>query len=315
MMVSNITATIATSIMPKRIEVQQAAVKSWQRLGFRVVSVNDEAELATLSPLFEGVHFVPAAQNAAKTPLVPISEIFKILGKFETDICGIINSDIILSTGLDFIDFLWRNTEAHSLVFGPRLDVNEITSRSGRTGTGYDYFFFRKELLLIRLYGDFTLGSTWWDYWLPVSLAINGVRLKYLIVPVGFHPKHPSGWNEDDLKKGKKEFIAGIKKAWNRSKNHSLLSARSNSVIERLGIEGFAESIPSAILLDSDCIIHAQQSVPLEKVEIMVNTFKDHIEAYEAVVLSRSWRWTRGARTLASGLHNKALRIVKGGAA
>lgn len=305
-MESKIIATIATSLMPRRIDVQQAAVKSWMELGFQVLSLNVEAERAVLAPLFEGVEFTNIHSNSTLLPHISIAEILRTLESCRTDICGIVNSDIILSSTDDFISFIWDKTEEDAVIFGPRIDVDNIESRKGSISPGYDYFFFRKKLLPIALNGSYTLGGTWWDYWFPISLAINGIRLRYFLIPVGFHPKHPQIWSESDFAMGRKQFISAITETWRRSKASSVLSATSNSIIEQAGAATFAETIPSAILFDSDLVVHTQETVLSESFPIIVNALGPHIAQYQAIIRSKSWRWTHPVRQFSN-----QMRIMK----
>jgi len=298
---SSHTVTIATSIMPRRIEVQQAAIGSWYKLGFKVISVNVQSEADQVCHLFPGVDFVSVNQKPGASHLVLISDLLAALASCDTTLCGIVNSDILLEPMSDFSSFLLNKTIDNALLFGSRIDVDDINSRSGVPySVGYDYFFFRKEQLPLQLVGDFYIGTPWWDFWFPISLAIKGFILRQLIVPVGYHVNHGQGWTHKDLGLGQRKFIATISELLLITDKSTDLSDRIRSIIDVQGMEGFAGQIPSILLLDSELVVNGPQSVPLESLSVIVDIMKKHRDRYEMFIKSRSWRWTAPARFLTS---------------
>lgn len=303
-------ATIATSIMPKRIEVQQAAIKSWLNLGFNVISVNVKSEIAVLPHLFPGVVFLHATKEPLTSPLIPISELWVALAKCESKLNGIVNSDVILSTHEDFIAFLMQKTENNTLLFGSRIEIDDICSRFGTpTGLGYDYFFFSKDLLCFPISEEFCLGAPWWDYWFPVTLAIKGAILLHLIIPVGFHLRHEQVWNDADLELGRKKFICEIGKALIENDRNSAICEEFKTIIKVQGIESFATQISSILWLDSKHV--GPQSIPLESLSTVGEIFKIHRERYQAILKSRSWRWSAPIRFISAHLRNFSNKLQK----
>lgn len=289
-------ATIATSIMPKRIEAQQAAVRSWQCLGFHVISVNVKSELATLVNQFDGVEFIPASVKPRRTALIEVKELLANLRQCPSDIYGIVNSDVILRADGDLIRFLKNKCTDNTVVYGSRIEVDSITTCCGTpySRLGYDYFFFPHKALDANLFGDFALGAPMWDYWFPVSLALNGSRLSYLVVPVGFHLKHEQHWRNDELEAGRQKFIDAIRKTSKvdgpSSKNRIL------SIVHEQGLDGFVENVSSVLLQESEHAFRDQQDVPYEKMLLIMDTLRLHRQKYDQIVRSRSWRWTHPAR-------------------
>lgn len=293
---SNVTATIATSIMPRRIDVQQIAIRSWQQLGFNIVSVNVEAEVAALAPLFEGVTFFPIVKADPEPPLISINQLLEVLRLQATNLCGIINSDIILSADAEFIKFVWENTESRALLFGPRIDVDDAFEKRA-PGVGYDYFFFRKADLPSSLCGNFTLGATWWDYWFPISLALDGFSLRILLTPVASHPQHDQQWGASEFTAGQAQFISAIRilVGGHRVQEHNPFRV----IIEEQGLENFATHVTSILLLDSEPVI--DDRLPVQ--EALTNVFdllRVHRRRYEELLKTRSWRWTAPARAILS---------------
>ena len=91
---------IATSIAPKNIERQQAAIQTWLDLGFSVVSLNTAEEVKQLQPIYQGVSFHTATRHGRQKyhkPYIYIDDILSYLQYHGTKICGIVNSDIYLT--------------------------------------------------------------------------------------------------------------------------------------------------------------------------------------------------------------------------
>ena len=191
---------IATSIYPGNFEGQQSAVASWKRLGCSIISVNVKAEIDQLSDVFPDIDFMEVARSAA--PLtgknhVYLDDVLVVLKNSGAPICGIVNSDVILTDDPAFFQLL-ESEAPNSLVFGQRLDVNSPTSREGDVYTwGFDYFFFDRRFAGIYPNSDLCLGAPWWDYWVPLVPLLLNKSVKLLISPVAYHPKHDIKWSKD----------------------------------------------------------------------------------------------------------------------
>ncbi len=196
--------TIATSIMPRRIEAQQAAISSWQQLGFNVVSLNRPGEIDDLVHAFPDVLFFKSAGGQAAEdgfPYVRINELLDALASFPGEVGAIVNSDVSLAAGSDLHSFMGKHAE-NSMVFGPRIDVMlDDLSVNAENPYGFDFFFFSKKVLATIPCSDFYLGLPWWDYWLPLATASRGCKLKRLMSPVAYHLSHELGWSEALLEK------------------------------------------------------------------------------------------------------------------
>lgn len=299
-MVESKSAVIATSLMPRRIAAQQAAIESWHKLGFRVVSVNVQSEIDDLRHLFQGVELVEAKEAADNSPLVKISSILAAVAGYDATLYGIVNSDIILSADESFIPYLIDKTRDNALAYGSRIDVDEIDSKKGIPySVGYDYFFFGKEVLDLDFDDGFYLGKTWWDFWLPISAALNGVKLRQFIVPVGYHLIHDQAWNNRELEIGKKKFISAVNRKLNSTRIATCISDRIRFVVATQGMEGFVGQIPSILMLNSELIVHGSQYIHLENISPLVDTLRVYQVRYETFFKSRSWRITAPLRYLA----------------
>lgn len=191
--------TIATSLVPGNIELQRVAIDSWLKLGFKVISLNSKEEIDLLYPAFPEISFEPALRTALELtgkPYVFFDDILDILSKCESNICGIINSDIQLHAGGEFVEFVRSNAETDFL-YASRVDIGDFTRHDGEFYPyGFDLFFFPKKLILEYPASNFCLGVPWWDYWALLLPVAKGFAVKELLSPVAFHVKHESRWQD-----------------------------------------------------------------------------------------------------------------------
>ena len=120
--------TIITSITPSNISNQIEAINSWHTLSDSIISINTTEEIKKVSGSFKNVIFVEASRSARNDfgkPYIYLDDILKEFITRGTDICAIINSDIMITSDSDIVDFVAK--EAHeSLVYGSRIDVNDF---------------------------------------------------------------------------------------------------------------------------------------------------------------------------------------------
>jgi len=190
--------TIATSIAPRNLELQQDAIATWMKLGFDVISVNSGEEINLIKEHFSGVKFVKADRNAlpiSGKPYIYFDDILHVLESTGAQICGIVNSDIYLFADENLIDFIVKGAR-DGFVFGSRIDISSLNSLIGEEYfKGFDYFFFSRDIIKTYLQSDFCLGVPWWDYWAPLVPIIKGFPVKQLITPFAYHIQHPTRWS------------------------------------------------------------------------------------------------------------------------
>ena len=193
---------VATSIAPKNLENQQAAIATWLSLGIFVLSANIPEEIAILQPHFPGVHFVPVARDARELtgkPLVYFDDMLQILGGAGAQVCGIVNSDIHLRADGGFLDFLVQESR-NSFIYGSRINLLSLERRSGSPyDSGFDFFFF-DPAVTEGLYpaAPFAIGATWWDYWAVIVPLLRHYPVKKLVSPVAFHVQHSQNWSSQE---------------------------------------------------------------------------------------------------------------------
>jgi hypothetical protein len=192
------TVCVTTSIMPKRIEAQRAALNSWRAAGLSVVSINSAPEAAQLRDHFPDVSFQlidKPAVDARGRPLVPIHAMMQAARDASSDICGIINSDIEFRGQPSFFDLV-RQQVAGSLIFGNRVDVVDRKVRRGKTyRNGYDFFFWDRKNSPLLEKSPMVLGLPWWDFWLPLHAYAQGLRIKRFASSSFIHVVHPVGYD------------------------------------------------------------------------------------------------------------------------
>jgi hypothetical protein len=192
--------------------LQTAAVASWQRAGFGVLSVNAAQEIAALSHDYPHVTFITATatgERIAGKPVPYIHDLLKALraacashGTPLVDcMVGVINADIHLRLpdgGRAALEAAARN----ALLLGPRVDVPsaEALAQFKPAGhetysVGYDYFLMSGNLLAD--FGDtpFCIGMPFWDYWMPLVALLKGRPLKTINAPVALHVGHETRWD------------------------------------------------------------------------------------------------------------------------
>jgi glycosyltransferase involved in cell wall biosynthesis len=227
---------IATSIAPKNVERQQAAIQTWLDLGFSVVSLNIAEEIEQLQLIYKNISFHTVTRHGKKKyrkPYVYIDDILSYLQHQSTKICGIINSDIYLKADKNFLDFVTEQA-TNALLISSRLEVSSASQKDGRLyNFGFDMFFFDRSILAKLPTSEFCLGVPWWDYWMPLVSMQNGLVVKYLANSVAYHLEHDVNYNNDIWCKTGMEFTklfaphlhSLFTKALKRNSNWNLVEA------------------------------------------------------------------------------------------
>jgi len=169
-------------------------------MGIKVVSLNSASEIALLKSMYKRVEFVPVQRDAREEcgkPMVYLSDILGYLKNTGCEICGIINSDIVLRMPDGFLDFI--EDQARSMfLFASRIDID---SEQDTTGTvywgGFDFFLFHRNLIESIPESRFCLGQPWWDYWFPIQ-AGSHYPLRILATNFAYHTRHDMRWDTNN---------------------------------------------------------------------------------------------------------------------
>jgi hypothetical protein len=206
---------IVTSIPPRIMreqggynigELYQAdCVASWLAAGFKVLSVNVADEIPVLVERYPQVEFVSVERDAravAGRPTPLIDDLLRVLARQTQTIVGIVNADLCMAVTDNWADYI-RPAIKSSILIGHRLDLGSWSTQSGQlqaTGIpytgGFDLFFFERDAIAKFLPADggpwcFSIGMPWWDFWLPVALALQGYRVAMLEKLIAGHLIHP----------------------------------------------------------------------------------------------------------------------------
>lgn len=189
--------TIATSITPNNFYLQRVALDSWIKSGFKVISLNSATESAVVAKNFPDIPLTIVSRTAEPTtgkPYIFFDDVLSVLSVADSDICGIINSDILLKVDSGFADFV-AETVGTGFLFGSRIDVDSVRDIDGEKFIyGFDYFFFKRPAINIFPSSVFCLGVPWWDYWALLVPIASGLICKELISPIAFHVRHETKW-------------------------------------------------------------------------------------------------------------------------
>ena len=179
---------------------QQEAVRTWKDMGFRVLSANIKEEIYTLKKDFQDIEFVELKRSGKERygkPIPFIFDMFRILEQYakESELCGIINSDIYLRNleSEDLEDALKGSTE--KILCAHRYDILEKDDMDGEYYfSGIDAFFMRKETLRIFEDSACALSKPEWDHWVVYHALLNHIKVFEIKNAVAFHVKHEQRW-------------------------------------------------------------------------------------------------------------------------
>ena len=198
-LVPNLSRSWSRSYVGK--DYQVACVTSWLSSGFKVISVNPREETDRLRHLYPDIQFV--ASSTSGPP--PITQFFHAASRSDSEICGIINSDCVLTDAAVYDVAATELTRSRAFLIGERVDVSPDTGTALVTSAkGFDLFLFKpSQLTAAELYSDhspFRIGDPWWDYWFPLVACSSGLQLKRFALPVVSHVDHPKNWDKTRYK-------------------------------------------------------------------------------------------------------------------
>jgi hypothetical protein len=205
--------TLVTSIPPalKRIsgdkdvsaEYQLACIDSWIDCGFNVISVNSESEKNNLiSDSRIAFHYTETdASDIIKKPLVYIESMIDSLTCEKSNIVAITNADIMVRFNHEERVKI-ENLSPGEVLIARRIDVSDYHSVHGvnygvEYKKGVDFICMHKEDLSKIRGSGLVFGAPWWDHYIPLALALQGVKLSQLRSSSILHLKHSERWSKD----------------------------------------------------------------------------------------------------------------------
>lgn len=174
-------------------------VASWRRQGLAVRSVHYEEERALIAAPLDGVEylFLPRPSSAEPgNPKPALASLLAAAGAAAEPVCAIANADLLVRPVAGLADRLRREAEG-ALVISSRLDLDDPWAETGTVyRDGYDVFVFDRALASALPDLGLIMGEPWWDYWLPLTAAFRGVRLKRTPTPFALHLRHPLAYSD-----------------------------------------------------------------------------------------------------------------------
>jgi hypothetical protein len=195
---------------------QRAIIASWHAAGFTPISVNGPSEVEQLATLCLDIEIEPTKQDGKPF----IGDIVTAIKKRECACAGIVNADCELIGYPDLSLRLAASLE-NSVLYAERVDVSDDCTPTVGECNGFDAFFFDVGTLETINDRNFRLGETWWDYWFPFQLAVNGAKLGGISIPLIYHRRHHARWNEAQWRRHGWQ-MSSMLKTWERE--NALLS-------------------------------------------------------------------------------------------
>ena len=193
------TAQVITSVAPSHpIEGQQErAIGSWITAGFDVISVNEPSEIAEVEAVIR-----KAARNTSKIYGKPYPLLDDILAACTADVAIITNSDIELIGNVT--EAIEKAEEA--VYIGNRFDHDGDPTKGVTYQHGFDLFIVHRKHFQHIHPALFTLGQTWWDYYLPWCMAKAGVPLRRVPERTIAHRRHAVQYSRMDWERMTEHF-------------------------------------------------------------------------------------------------------------
>jgi hypothetical protein len=265
---------IATSLIPNhRLDVQTQAIRSWLKLGLKVISLNCPDEISQLKTDFPTVEFVPQENTGLEItgkPVMFIAEILNYFSSQSTEIVGIVNSDIKLDTSSTTLEMIKLHSK-EAFYFGPRYEVENFETMEGPIDPwGFDYFFFDKSFTSLWPNHQFCMGMPFWDHWFPLMAILHGKKVSRPTLPFGWHIPHETS-RDDSFFTFNDQFAALLVDLMNDAKSNPLSNTH-----QKFGVEFRSQDYLS---LRQKVVIAEMQSAPdaerLAQMEGLANYFDD----------------------------------------
>lgn len=186
-----------TSIAPRKVEEQLAALATWRGFATRIVTVNEarESELLTDLPDWIERHTFDD-EIPYPRPYVRLSKLAEAMerGGGGCDRVAFCNSDISLADKDDLARILDLDQES-CLVFSSRTDTDEDGNLISVYTDGFDFFCFRPEHARLIAHPDMYIGLPWWDFLVPLAFMRAGQLTTRLDGHHIHHRKHAQKWD------------------------------------------------------------------------------------------------------------------------
>ena len=190
---------LLTTFSPTNIENQQRALKSWQKLGYEIKSINSKNDIEKIKKFFD-VEFI-------ETDLIgyEFGKDYVKLNAFtdwinDNEPALIINSDIEILEKLEFTE-KWCEIEVLT-----RNDYKSKHKEFKRFESGYDAFFISRQFCSEFPKSDLVIGQCHWDYLIPIVAINNYYTIRSPKISHLYHKEHDLQYDVNKWKNTAKIF-------------------------------------------------------------------------------------------------------------
>lgn len=190
--ISDFVAVTSLSPHPRDLKRQLRALKSWQRFGLTIVSVNTSYEVSRLRGLYPMVsQWIESPGDPQANSRQRVWDLARVANILNQPIL-LINSDIVIEGEQE--DLTSQIFGDHAIV-GIRNNVRQ--GRVRRERWGFDVFYLTPQITANLPKLDwFLIGKPGWDYWLPLHFLKRQIRATYLADRLFYHHCHPTRWTQ-----------------------------------------------------------------------------------------------------------------------
>ncbi|MBB5689569.1 hypothetical protein GXW77_18960 [Roseomonas alkaliterrae] len=207
---------LATSIPPslalgaspegaRRAVWAASCLASWPGGGWRVLSLNPEAELPLLPALPAGVVAAPAGPGVAEAYGRPGAWIAEALaGAVATgaEVVGLVNADIRLDLDPAARAAIAARAREGMLAFN-RMELAHPAQQDGAFYRyGYDLVLMPRAMAARLDLAGFAFGVPWWDYWILLDALTQGLPASVVWCPGVRHLAHAQAWRMGAWRRG-----------------------------------------------------------------------------------------------------------------
>jgi hypothetical protein len=176
---------------------RSACAASWPAPGWRVLTVNPEAEIADLAGLPSGIEAVAARPGVAEAFGRPGSWIDDLLAQAlatGAPVVGLVNADIRLDLDAARRAALVGRAGDRILACN-RMDIGHPGQVEGPFYRyGYDLVLMPRHLAAAIDMRGFALGVPWWDYWILLDALMKGMPVEVVQCAGIRHLAHRAAW-------------------------------------------------------------------------------------------------------------------------
>lgn len=196
-----------TSISPSHANEknQLMAIESWHKHGIEVRSFNTEEEIMLIRKKYPDYVNFYSSYNTTKhifgKPCILISDmIHHFKNSRSGTIMMLINSDISINASEELLDRI-KSMSKLCMPMAHRDDYKNYISQTKKYSFGFDVFFINREYASVFPPSMYSMGQTWWDYWVPYMALKNKIQTILINDSFAFHKEHAIQYQEDDWRR------------------------------------------------------------------------------------------------------------------